>query len=96
MEDPDCDEKREAFPNFMGRYEQNVANQHILDFLVTFRRAAEQQDRSSRRHDIRNPDDRFLRDLARTFSGNRKNSRSDQGKSERDAESGPALKIQME
>jgi len=95
MEDADDDKKREAFPNFMRRYEQNIANQHVLDFLVAFRRAAEQQDRSSSSHDIRNSDDRFLRDLARTFSGYRKNGPSDQSESERDAESGPTLKVEM-
>src|SRR5439155_27297599 len=73
MEDADDDKKCEAFPNFMRRYEQNIANQHVLDFLVAFRRAAEQQDCSSRSYDVRDSDDRFLRDLARTFSGYRKN-----------------------
>jgi len=39
MEDTDSGKKCEAFPNFMRRYEQNIANQHVLDFLVAFRRA---------------------------------------------------------
>src|SRR6266542_1080110 len=95
MEDAHRDKKCKAFPNFIRRYEQNIANQHVLDFLVAFRRAAEQQDSSSSSHDIRNSDDRFLRDLARTFSGYRKNGPSDQSESERDAESGPALKVEM-
>src|SRR5207249_11922259 len=32
MEDADRDEKCKAFPNFIRRYEQNIANQHVLDF----------------------------------------------------------------
>jgi hypothetical protein len=39
MEDTDSDKKSEAFPNFKGRYEQNISDKHVLDFLVTFRRA---------------------------------------------------------
>src|SRR5207245_10280522 len=96
MEDADDNKKCKAFPNFMRRYEQNIANQHVLDFIIAFRRATEQQDRSSSSHDIRNSDDRFLRDLARTFSGYRKNGRADQSESERYTESGPTLKVKME
>src|SRR5437773_6034859 len=95
MEDADRDEKRKAFPNFQRSHKQNVAHQHLLDLFVSFRGAAEQQDRSSSRHHIRNSDDRFLRDLARTLSGYRKNRRSNQSESERDAESCPALKVEM-
>jgi hypothetical protein len=39
MEDADNGKKREAFPNFMRRYEQNISDKHVLDFLVAFRRA---------------------------------------------------------
>src|SRR5207245_11115474 len=34
IEDADAEKKCKAFPHFMGRYEQNIANQHVLDFLV--------------------------------------------------------------
>src|SRR6266513_5873909 len=95
MQKADRDEKRKAFPNFMRRHKQNVAHQHLLDLFVAFRRAAEEQDRSSSRHDIRNSDDRFLRNLARPFSRYRKDGRSNQSEPERDAESCPALKIEM-
>src|SRR6266699_7262405 len=95
MEDADDDEKRKAFPNFMRRYEQNITDKHLLDLFVSFRRAAEEQHRRRCRNHIGNADNRFLRNLARPFSRYRKNGRSNQSEPERDAESCPALKIEM-
>src|SRR5439155_247220 len=96
MEDADRNEKRKAFPNFMRRYEQNIANQHVLDFLVAFRRAAEQQDRSSSSHDVRDSDDGFLRNLARPFSSNGENCCASEREAERNSKRCPASEIQMQ
>src|SRR5438034_8899785 len=96
MEDADDDKKCEAFPNFMRRYEQNIANQHVLDFLVAFRRAAEQQDRSSSSHDVRDSDDGFLRNLARPFSSNRENCCASEREAERNSKRCPAFEIEMQ
>ena len=67
MENTDDDKKCEAFPNFTRRHEQNISDEHVFDFLVAFRRAAQEQDRGGRRHDVGDADDRFLRNLARRF-----------------------------
>ena len=95
MQKADRDEKRKALPNFQRSHKQNVAHQHLLDLFVSFCRAAKQQHCRSGRNHIGDSDDRFLRNLARPFSRYRKNGRSDQSETERDAESCPALKIEM-
>src|SRR5205814_3431373 len=42
MEDADSDKKCEAFPNFIRRYEQNITNQHVLDFRSEERRVGKE------------------------------------------------------
>src|SRR5436190_136068 len=78
MDDADDDKKCKAFPNLMRRYEQNIANQHVLDFLVAVRTATQQQDRSISRHDIRNSADRVHLHSARAFPGHGQHCRSNQ------------------
>ena len=96
MENSDGDKERETLPNFARCHEQNISHEHVFDFFVTFRRAAEQQHRRGCRHDIGNADDRFLRNLARPFSGHGKNRSARKREAERNSESCPAFKIEME
>ena len=73
MNDADQEKKPETFPDIEWTHEKDITDKHVLDFLVPFRRAAQEQDRGRRRHDIADSDDRFLRDLARALAGNGKN-----------------------
>ena len=50
------------FQTSSGTHEKNITDKHVLDFLVAFRGAAQQQDGRRRRHDIADADDRFLRE----------------------------------
>ena len=68
MENADRNKKRETFPNLRRRHQQNITDQHLLDFFVALRRATKKEDRGGGRYDISNANDRFLRNLARAFS----------------------------
>ncbi len=91
----DRNEKCEAFPNFQRSNEENIPHEHVLNFFVAFGRAAQQQDGGGRRDHVRNSNDRFLRDLAGAFSGDRENRRAHEREAERDGEGRPTFKIEM-
>ena len=47
MENADDKKKSEAFPDFERCNEQDIPDQHLFDFFVAFRRAAQEQDRAA-------------------------------------------------
>src|SRR6516165_1006305 len=96
MESADRSEESEPFPNFAWCYQQNISDQHVLDFFVAFRGAAQQQHSCCSRDHIGNSDHGFLWNLARAFSSYGKNCCANQTKRKRDAERGPAFKFEMQ
>ncbi len=83
--------KSETFPDIDRSNKQDVADEHVFDFLVALRGPAQEEHRRRRRHDVANADNRLLRDRARPFPGHRKNRGPEEGEAERDEKSGPAF-----
>src|SRR5436190_16946354 len=96
MHDPNREKKAKTFPDLDRPNEQNVADEHVFNFLVPFRRAAEEEHGPSRRNDITDADDRLLRDLTGTLAGNGKDGRAEKREAKRNRERGPALQVEME
>ena len=91
MQHADGDKERETFPDFSGAHEQDIADQHLFDFFVAFRGAAQQQDRRGRGHDVGNADDRFLRNWLARFPVTEKIAAPSKREAERDGKRGRAL-----
>src|SRR4030095_6970536 len=94
MESADDNKKGKASPNARLCPQQNSPHQHLFDFFVPFRRAAEQEHGCCRCHHVGNADNCFLRNLTGAFSGERENRTAKNGEPECDAESGPAVKVE--
>src|SRR6266849_1912595 len=95
MQNSYSEEERKAFPDIVWTNEQNVADEHVFDLLVTFSRAAQQKNRRSGCHDVGNSNDRFLRNLAGAFACDRKNSGAGERKAERNHKGFRAFQIEM-
>ena len=96
MNDADEEKKPEAFPDVDWTNEKDITHEHVLDFLIPFRGAAQEQDGRRRRHDIADADDRFLRDLTRAFAGNGENRGPKQSEPKGDEEGGPAIEMEVQ
>ena len=96
VQNSDRCKESETFPNVIRTNEQDVADEHLLDFFIAFGGAAEQQNRRRRRDDVGDSDDRFLRNLTRAFAGNGKNRSADERETERDRKRCPTFQIQVE
>ena len=94
MKDADEREKAEAFPNLRRSHEQDVADEHVFDFLIALGRAAEQEHSGRGGDDVGDADHRLLRHLALAFAGEGKNRRADEGEAERDPEGCGAFQVQ--
>ena len=94
MKNAHRNKKGETFPNLHRRYQQDIAYQHLFDFLVALRSAAEQQHRRGRGHDVGDADDGFLRNFAGAFSGDGKDGAAENGEGQRNGKSDPAVKIE--
>ena len=96
MNDRDQEKKSEAFPNVSRTHEQDVADEHVFDFLVAFRRAAEEENGRRGGHDVADADDGLLWNLAGAFAGHGKNRGAKEGKAERNDKGRPAFQVQVE
>src|SRR3954462_11782198 len=95
MHEPNENEESATFPNVERTNEQDIPDEHVLDFLVAFGRAAEKQDGGGSGDHIADSDNRFLRNFAGTFAGDRKKRGAEKSETESDSEGRPAFQIQM-
>ena len=90
------EKKPETFPDIGWTHEEDVTDKHVLDFLIPFRRAAQEKHGRRRRHDIADANDRFLRDLTRALAGNGENCSPKQSEPKGNEEGGPAVEVEVQ